>query len=63
MISYPVNESPQTALLYDNGKTTGDIHILPMFLEACENFTPMSGADQDALIASAPEKEAVTIFD
>jgi len=43
--------------------TTGDIHILPMFLEACENFTPMSGADQEALITSAPEKEAVTIFD
>ena len=43
--------------------TTGDIHILPMFLKACENFTPMSSANQETLIASAVEKEAVTIFD
>ncbi len=43
--------------------TTGDIHILPMFLEACENHTPMKAADQEALIASASAEKAETIFE
>jgi len=33
--------------------TGGDYRILPIQLEACENFTPMSKADQEALIATA----------
>jgi aryl-alcohol dehydrogenase-like predicted oxidoreductase len=43
--------------------TTGDINILPMFLEACENFSPMAEDEQEALIASAVELEAQTIFE
>ncbi len=33
--------------------TAGDRHILPMVLEACENFTPLDGKEQDALIENA----------
>jgi len=43
--------------------TTGDMAILPMFLQACENFRPMEVAQQEALIASATALEAATIFD
>jgi aryl-alcohol dehydrogenase-like predicted oxidoreductase len=43
--------------------TTGDVNILPLFLDACQNFEPMSDADQEALIASASELAAVTIFE
>ena len=35
--------------------TAGDVTILPLFLEACERFVPMSAGQQDALIASAGE--------
>lgn len=35
--------------------TLGDISVLPTQLEACQNFTPMDTADQEALIARAPE--------
>ena len=42
--------------------TTGDIKVLPLFLKACENFEPMDAGNQEALIASAPEYNAVTIF-
>ncbi|MFN2139025.1 MAG: aldo/keto reductase [Candidatus Promineifilaceae bacterium] len=37
--------------------TTGDTTILPMFLEACENFSPMDTAEQEELIASAGQYE------
>lgn len=37
----------------------GDISVLPQFLEACENFKRMDGAEQDALIATAGEFETV----
>ena len=37
--------------------TTGDIHILPLFLEACERFKPMSQAEQAALVATANQYE------
>jgi len=37
--------------------TTGDIRILPLFLEACKRFTPMSQAEQAALIATANQYE------
>lgn len=33
--------------------TAGDVTLLPLFLEACEHFTPMSAAQQEALIATA----------
>jgi predicted aldo/keto reductase-like oxidoreductase len=33
--------------------TAGDTRLLPLVLKACENFTPMGKADQEALIASA----------
>lgn len=32
--------------------TTGDVHILPKVLSACQNFSPMSAEDQAALIQS-----------
>jgi hypothetical protein len=35
--------------------TTGDYRVLPKILQACENFTPMSAAEQAALIARAGE--------
>ncbi len=31
--------------------TAGDIGLLPLVLEACENYTPMAAAEQEALIA------------
>jgi predicted aldo/keto reductase-like oxidoreductase len=37
--------------------TTADTTILPMFLEACENFTPLDTAEQERLIAGASEFE------
>lgn len=37
--------------------TSGDTTVLPLVLEACENFTPMTQAEQEALIASASEFE------
>jgi len=33
--------------------TVGDITLLPLFLEACERFTPLSAAQQETLIATA----------
>lgn len=43
--------------------TTGDIHILPKFLEACNQFRQMDKTRQSDLIASAVELEAMTIFE
>ncbi len=37
--------------------TVADLTLLPLFLEACEHFTPMSTAQQEALVASAAEYE------
>lgn len=37
--------------------TAGDTRLLPLVLQACENFTPMAVAEQEALIASASEYE------
>ncbi len=37
--------------------STGDTTILPFFLEACERFTPMSAAEQEALVANAAAYE------
>ena len=37
--------------------TAGDVTILPLFLEACERFAPMSADEQEALIATATEYE------
>jgi aryl-alcohol dehydrogenase-like predicted oxidoreductase len=37
--------------------TAGDMSILPTFLEACQQFTPMSEAEQEALVAGAGEYE------
>jgi predicted aldo/keto reductase-like oxidoreductase len=39
--------------------TAGDVNVLPLFLEACENFTPLNEAEQEALIATAPQFESV----
>jgi len=33
--------------------TAGDITVLPLVLEACQNFTPMSADEQESLIQSA----------
>jgi len=43
--------------------TTGDMKILPIFLEACQNYSPMDESEQVDLINSAPEFQAVTIFE
>lgn len=37
--------------------TVADVNILPIFLEACENFEPLSAAEQEALIAEAVRYE------
>jgi aryl-alcohol dehydrogenase-like predicted oxidoreductase len=37
--------------------TAGDVNLLPMFLKACENFTPMTAAQQEALVARGTEYE------
>lgn len=41
--------------------TAGDIRLLPLVLQACENFTPMTVAEQEALIASASEYEPLFV--
>ena len=33
--------------------TAGDMRLLPIVLEACEHFTPMSKEEQEALIAES----------
>lgn len=43
--------------------TTGDMTILPLFLDACENFEPMDESDQKDLVSSAADRAAVTIFE
>ncbi len=37
--------------------TAAEVSILPLFLDACDHFTPMTMADQEALIASAGQFE------
>jgi aryl-alcohol dehydrogenase-like predicted oxidoreductase len=37
--------------------TTADATILPLFLEACEKFSPMAAEDQEAMIAGAGQYE------
>lgn len=37
--------------------TAGDVRVLPIMLQACANFTPMSPAEQAAMIASAVQLE------
>jgi len=37
--------------------TSADVHILPMFLDACEKFRPQTTAEQEALIAGASQYE------
>jgi aryl-alcohol dehydrogenase-like predicted oxidoreductase len=39
--------------------TAGDVNLLPLFLEACENFEPMSEREQEELIATAGQYESV----
>jgi aryl-alcohol dehydrogenase-like predicted oxidoreductase len=41
--------------------TAGDLQILPMLLEACENFTPLSLEEQEALIATASAYEPLFV--
>jgi predicted aldo/keto reductase-like oxidoreductase len=43
--------------------TAGDVEILPLFLEACDNFTPMSAEQQEQLIATAGQYESVFALD
>lgn len=35
--------------------TAGDLQVLPMILETCQDFTPMSDTEQQALIASSDQ--------
>jgi predicted aldo/keto reductase-like oxidoreductase len=39
--------------------TAGDANLLPLFLEACERFTPMSEREQEELMATADRYESV----
>jgi aryl-alcohol dehydrogenase-like predicted oxidoreductase len=41
--------------------TVADATILPMFLEACEKFTPMDRAEQEALITRADQFETIFV--
>lgn len=41
--------------------TAGDVTLLPLFLEACEHFTPLSATQQEALIATATEYEPLFV--
>lgn len=43
--------------------TTGDVNILPIFLSACQTFSPSGQEEQDELIASTKQHQALTIFD
>jgi len=43
--------------------TTGDVNILPHFLEACQNFEPLDQESQQALVDSVTQYAAATIFD
>lgn len=43
--------------------TTGDMTILPLFLEACQKFEPMNQTEQQLLIDSVDEHASVSIFD
>jgi hypothetical protein len=43
--------------------TTGDITILPKFLEACENYSPMNRETQEEMIQQIDQYDGVTIFD
>lgn len=37
--------------------TSGDLDILPLFLDACERFAPLTTGEQEALIATADQYE------
>jgi predicted aldo/keto reductase-like oxidoreductase len=39
--------------------TAGDINILPMVIKACENFTPLNTQEQEELIQSGAQFEAL----
>ncbi len=41
--------------------TVGDVSVLPLVLEACEKFTPMSQDEQEALIATANQYEPLFV--
>ncbi len=43
--------------------TTGDVRILPLFLQACQRFTPLSPAEQEALLAQASSYETIFVKD
>lgn len=41
--------------------SAGDTTILPMFLEACERFTPMAASRQEEFIATEAKREAIFV--
>lgn len=41
--------------------TAGDVSVLPLVIQACERFTPMSQAEQEELIASASKYEPLFV--
>jgi aryl-alcohol dehydrogenase-like predicted oxidoreductase len=41
--------------------TAGDLQLLPLLLEACENFTPLNLEEQEALIATAGAYEPLFV--
>jgi predicted aldo/keto reductase-like oxidoreductase len=41
--------------------TAGDVNVLPLFLDACEHFTPMNHTEQETMIANAAQDEALFV--
>ena len=41
--------------------TAGDVTVLPLVLDACENYKEMTGADQEHLVASAAQFEPLFV--
>ena len=41
--------------------TAGDVTVLPLVLDACENYKEMSAADQERLVASAAQFEPLFV--
>ncbi len=41
--------------------TIGDVNVLPLFLDACEHFTPLNHVEQESMIAEAAQLEPLFV--
>lgn len=41
--------------------TAGDVNVLPLFLDACEHFTPLTHAEQETMITNAAQLEPLFV--